>query len=120
MHSVKIKRLELLERIKTNRKSHREQFLKAQEGYRQDMIEELDRMLKDARDGKAIRRHISMPEPQDHTKDYDSVIDMLEMSVDEVIEIEQHQFDWFVRDNWDWKARDGVTNAMYAAKAIRK
>lgn len=118
MHSVKVKRAEILERIKANRTSHRDLFLKAQEGYRLDMIEELDRMLKDARDGKVIRRHISMPEPQDHTADYDRVIDMLQMSTDEIIEIEAHEFDQYVRDNWVWKIQSDTTNTMYAAKAI--
>jgi hypothetical protein len=95
-------------------------FLKAQEGYRIDVVEELDRMLKDARDGKKIQRALSMAEPQDHTKDYDRVIDMLEMSQDEIIEIEAHEFDQYVRDNWAWKAHADALNTMYASKVIAR
>jgi hypothetical protein len=118
MNTVKVKRTEILSRIKTNREAHRELFLKAQDGYRQDMIEELDRMLQEARDGKKIRRTIALVEPQDHTADYDRVIDMLEMSQDEILEIEAHEFDMYVRDNWSWRAFANETNSMYAAKAL--
>jgi hypothetical protein len=68
-----------------NRDSHRHLFLKAQEGYRKLVIEELDRMLADAKAGRPIRRSISLTEPSDHTKDYDRVIAMLEMSVDDTV-----------------------------------
>lgn len=85
------------------------------------MIEELDRMLKDAKDGKQIRRAVIMPEPQDHTPDYDRVIAMLEMSVDTVIELDADSFDNYVMDNWAWRANALATNTMYAAKAgLRK
>lgn len=118
MNQVKIKRQDLLTRIKENRNKHRELFLKAQEGYRELFIAELDRMLKDARDGKQIRRSVTIPEPQDHTDDYDRVIDMLELSVDEVIEIQSHEFDMYMRDKWQWKQMADFTNTAYAAKRI--
>lgn len=118
MNTVKVKTAVLLEKIKANRDAHRDLFLKAQIGYRKDIIEELDRMLQEARDNKPIRRHISLPEPQDHTDEYDRTIMMLEMSVDETIEISAQQFDCFVRDNWSWKAFTDATNTMYATKAV--
>jgi len=119
MHEVKVKREELLAKVKNNREAHRELFLKAQEGYRQDMITELDNMLRDARDGKQIRRSVTMPEPQDHTADYDRVIKMLEMCVDPVVELDSMAFDQYVMDNWTWKGHALATNSMYAAKALK-
>jgi hypothetical protein len=119
MHSVKVERIALLMAIKGNRDAHRAVFLKAQEGYRNMMIEELDRMLQDAKEGKQIRRTVSLVEPQDHTEDYDRVITMLEMSVDKEIEIDAGSFDQYVRDRWSWKQFTDSTNALYAARAIK-
>ena len=119
MEQVKVKTEKLLKTIRKNRKEHRDLFLKAQEVYRQDIIEELDRMLTEARAGKKIRRAITLPEPQDHTADYDRVITMLEMSVDKEIKLDKYAFDQFVMDNWDWKAQSFATNSMYAAKMIK-
>lgn len=116
MHSVKVKRKELLKKVEKNRKSHRDLFLRAQEGYRIDMIAELDRMLKDAKAGKNIRRAVVMPEPQDHTDDYDRVIDMLKMSVDDEITLDSTAFDNYVRDEWQWSRQAMATNVSYASK----
>jgi hypothetical protein len=49
-------------------------------------------MLEEARSGKPIRRSISLPEPQDHTGDYDDIIAMLEFSVDNEIELPSMSF----------------------------
>lgn len=116
MHEVKVKRLELLAIVKKNMKAHRDLFLKAQTGYRQAVIEELDAMLKEAREGKKIRRAIALPEPQDHTEDYNRVIKMLEMSVDKTIDLDSSSFDNYVRDQWNWKALADFTNMSYTGR----
>lgn len=106
----------LLNAIKENRDRHRDIFLKAQEGYRIQLIKELDQMLADARDGKKLRRFVTLPEPEDHTDDYDRVIKMLEMSVEEQLEIDETQFAMYVMDDWGWKKNWTTTNAAYIAQ----
>ena len=59
MNTVKVKREELLTKVRANRDAHRTLFLKAQEGYRKLVIEELDRMLKDAKEGLRIQRSVT-------------------------------------------------------------
>ena len=113
MRTVTVKKAALLGTVTENREAHREIFLKAQEGYREDMIAELELRLKEAREGKVIRRAITMPEPSDHTSDYDRVIAMLNMSVDDEIELDEHEFECFVLDQWGWKASAMHTNMSY-------
>src|SRR5437763_5994184 len=103
MNSVKVKRSELLTKVKENAEKHRELFLQAQEGYREIVIAQLDQILKDAREGRNIKRGISIPEPQDHTQAYEAIIAMLEMSVEDVIELDYSSFQQYVLDNWVWK-----------------
>jgi hypothetical protein len=116
MDSVKIKRIVLLNSITKNRSTHRKQFLKAQKGYRESMIEWFEQCLKDARDGNKIRRSISLPEPEDHTSDYDLAIKMLEMSTESEIKISAHDFSQYVMDDWGWKANWTASNSMYLEK----
>ena len=118
MQEVKVKRAELLTRIRANMESHRDLFLKAQEGYRARVIEELDRMLQEAKGGKPIRRAVSLAEPQDHTTDYARVVDMLEMSQDDVIEIDAVSFAQYVRDEWAWKRHADHVNTTYSTGGI--
>jgi hypothetical protein len=113
MDKIKVSKQELLEKIIVNRNNHREKFLRAQEGYRKEVIEELDIMLTDARNGKNIRRSVELPEPQDHTDDYNRVVQMLKMSQEAIIEIDARQFEMYVRDNWGWKEIFHETNLRY-------
>lgn len=117
MKQVKIKRDELLDIVKKNLTEHRDLFLKAQEGYREMVIEELDKMLADARNGKELRVAIHMPAPEDHSNDYTTVIKMLELEVEENVCLETHEFQQYVENNWRWAAAALATNTMYASKS---
>lgn len=113
MQTVKVNAGDLLRTVRMNREAHRSLFLKAQEGYRAAVIAELDKMLSEAREGKPIRRGITLPEPVDRTRDYDRVIRMLEMTVNIEVELQSHEFDQYVLDNWDWSHLVSMTNSSY-------
>ena len=113
METVKVNKLELLAIIKENRANHRQVFLEALEGYKKKCIELLEQHLANLRTGKVYHVSIALPEPQEHTKDYDRVIRMLELSVDDVVEIAQDQFAQYVMDDWAWKNQFTSTTSMY-------
>src|SRR6516225_12096323 len=115
MNTVKVKREELLTKVRANREAHRTLFLKAQEGYRKLVIEELDRMLADAKAGRPIARSINLAEPADHTADYDRILAMLEMSVDDTVILGAEEFSQYVLDRWTWSRVAISTNKSYAA-----
>jgi hypothetical protein len=116
MDTVRVRREELLTLVKKNRDNHRAVFEKAQETYRERMIKELDSMIADAKAGRRIRRHISMPEPEDHTGDYDRILRMLEMSVDETLELSEYDFSRYVMDQWEWAESFAVNTLSYVKK----
>lgn len=116
MDEVRVKRDKLIEKLKANKAEHSKVFLIAQDGYREAMIKELDQMLSDARAGNKIRRAVSMPEPQDHTDDYDRAITMLEMCEDEHLMISAHDFQQFVMDEWGWKRDFIATSSNYTVR----
>jgi DNA polymerase II small subunit/DNA polymerase delta subunit B len=114
METVKIRKEELLEALKKNRATHRKIFEEAQEGYREEAIKLLDKALDDARKGKEIKTFIQLQAPIDQTKDYDRAIRMIEMSVEDVIEIDEKDFACYIMDDWDWKRQFLTTNAFYS------
>lgn len=120
MNEVTVKRVDLLKKVKENRDNHRSVFNDAQEVYRELMIKELDTMLSDAKAGRKIRRAVSMPEPEDHTRDYDRIIMMLEMSVDDEIELMAQDFARYVMDQWEWNASFQVSTMAYAAQNVNR
>lgn len=118
LNSVKVKTVDLMLKLIANRDGHRELFLKAQAGYREAVIKALDKALQDAREGRAYTTYIALQAPEDHTSDYDTVISMLEMSVNETIEIEQHDFQCYVLDKWQWAAHANLLNSTYATGGV--
>lgn len=120
MQSVNLKRDILLGKIKSNREAHRAIFEEATIGYRKAVIAELDSMIADAKAGKRIRHSINLIEPMDQTKEYDRVISMLEMSIDESVELEQHEFAQYVLDDWHWKGQFMASNMHYTTTEINQ
>ena len=117
MESIRVNKQQLLEKLKENRNTHRDAFLEAQENYRKLVIQELDKMLEDARNGREIRRSITLPNPQDHTNDYDVIIGMLEFSLDTDIQLDEYQYRNYVLDKWDWKGAFMTSNSAYLSSA---
>ena len=117
MDSVTVDKTELLAALRENRTGHRSAFEDAQKGWRETVIEQLDEMLQFARNGQKMRFQFSLPEPEDHTKDYDRVIRMVEMEVNHEIEIAEQDFRAYVMDDWDWMAQWSGSNSMYVARA---
>lgn len=115
MKEVRIKKERLLEIVKKNRAEHREIFLKAQENYRAAVIQALEEELADARDNKPFRveRLVKIVAPQDHTRDYDRVIEMLKLTEDKIIEMDQYTFANMVLDEWEWSHAWAVSNSRY-------
>ena len=113
MQKVKVNKKELRDIVQKNRDNHRETFLKAQGVYRTRVIEELDRMLDDAKNGRKIRRNVSLPEPEEHTEDYDRVLMMLDMSVDDTIELQWNEFMNYVQDEWGWNRTFAANTSSY-------
>lgn len=116
MESIKVDKKQLLDVLKKNRREHHEIFLEAQDGYRRAIVMELDAMLQDARNGKKIRRSVTLVEPVDQTRDYDRVIRMMEMSIETAINLSEHEFQSYVLDDWNWKKQFNASNFAYSAK----
>jgi hypothetical protein len=105
---------ELLAILETNRDQHRDKFLRAQEGYRRRVIQELDRRLEDARAGREIDLAFRLPEPEDHTADYEREIRMLELETESTVVLSMREFDQLVMDRWGWSEDFAMTSSAYA------
>lgn len=113
MREVKVKRSELLEKVRLNRKKHVAEYEEAVAGYKKAAIQEVDRALERLRAridelqaGEVIHLQavsFNLRVPENHAKDYDQVITMLEMSVDEELSVRSDEFACYVMDDWGWK-----------------
>ena len=115
MREVRINKSELEKRVRANRDAHRGVFERAIEGYRKAAVRFFERQIDLARDGEQFQRAFMEPIPEDHTEDYDAVIDMLDMSEDDTVTLTAGEFRQYVRDDWGWKRDFIATSQAYIA-----
>lgn len=103
MRTVTVNKEDFLTRVRENRDNHRAVFEEALEGYRKRLMLELEHRVCDVKRGRVINQYIGLPEPEDHTDDYDRILTMVEMSIDGTVDLSENEFAMYVMDQWDWK-----------------
>ena len=106
MNAIKMKRLELLDIVRANKEKHIAEYLEAVTDYKALVIQVAAANLKLAKTGELdqIKRTKSLPQaPQSFEDSYKRAIRMLELSVEDVIEVEEDVFNQLVLDEWNWK-----------------
>ena len=126
MRETTVLKSDLLEKVKKNRKLHIEEYKEACDGYRlkalqklEDVIGELKARGLRVKSGETIGLDsisFGLVVPVSHEKDYDQVIMMLEMSVDEKVRLLSDEFACYVMDDWDWKQQFTASNSFYKNK----
>lgn len=118
MKDVRIPKAKLITMISSNRDQHRAQYEKAFAGYARDMQRALEENLAAFKRDARHRVFITEIPPEDHTRDYDVILQMLELSADDIIVLDHQSFRQYVRDEWGWKQQWTVSNSKYLGDVV--
>lgn len=116
MDSVKIDRQNLLGIVKENAIKHLKEYDEAVEDYKKAVLKIATDNLKLAKSGDLVKFTAMKAQPQppqNYATSYSRAIRMLELSVEEVIDIEQDTFNQLVLDEWHWKNSFVASGALY-------
>lgn len=116
MRDVKINKTELLTIVRENKEKHIKEFNESVEDYKKAALAVTEKNLELAKTGNLdeIARIKGMPsKPVSYEDAYSRAIRMLELSVEEIIEIEEHIFNQLVLDEWTWKQAFVASSALY-------
>ena len=116
MRDVRMNKSELLEIVRANKEKHIKEFNEAVEDFKKAAINIAEHNLKLAQTGdtEQIAKFKQLPsKPTSYEDSYTRAIRMLELSVDDVIEVEEHVFNQLVLDEWQWKQNFAVSSALY-------
>lgn len=105
MDTIKVDKFRVLGIIKTSRKKHKKDYYDAIKAYRVKVGDLMAKELQKVVSGEDFDPYFRVEKPQSHLNEYDLAIQMLEMSVDDVIEIQAHEFNQLVNDEWNWKSQ---------------
>lgn len=118
MKTITVPKAELLSKLVENKETHREVFEEALEGWRQTSIVELDALAEKLKSGKVVPVvSMHLPAPQDHTRDYERAIAMLEMDINDEVELTLGEFSQYVMDDWAWQREFLTSNSGYSGTA---
>lgn len=120
MREVTVSKDELTKIVTENRGEHRAIFEEAVDGYKKRAVELLEEHIARIKKGKLERVSVSLPVPEDHTSDYDRVLKMLAMSVDDEVTLDEQTFAEYVMDDWGWQKQFLASSSVYSKMARDK
>ena len=133
--SVKVKKAEMIKKLKENRKKHKEDYDEAKAEYKLCYMEQLINLKNKMKDStKSLEQLIkiedlnreSLPKvnfnfqltvPSHHLECYDSTLDMVDASIHSFIILSACEFNKYYRDDWDWKGEFSHTMRHYQSSA---
>ena len=118
MRTVKVKKKELMTKLVANKEKHIKDFEEAVSDYKELVLSICQSNLKLSKTGSldSFDKIKAIPgAPREYTKEYERAISMLEMSVDDVIELEDDVFNQLVLDEWNWKNQFVMATTSYKA-----
>ena len=116
MNAIKMNRLELLGLVQANKIKHIAEFDESVEDYKKLVLQSSTANLKLAKTAslEEFKKIKSLPSaPVSYELSYARAIRMLELSVDEIIEVEEDVFNQLVLDEWSWKRSFVMANSTY-------
>jgi hypothetical protein len=120
MNAIKMNRLELLEIVKANKITHIAEFIEAVADYKVLVLKIATGNVKLAKtaDLEEFKKMKATPAaPVSYEDSYKRAIRMLELSVEEIIEVEEDVFNQLVLDEWSWKRSFTMSNSTYKVGA---
>ena len=116
MRSIKIDKTKLIAIVEENKAKHSIDAIEAIEDYKEIVIKLAQKNLELANTGelKQIAEIKQMPPaPTSYEDSYSRALRMLELSIDDIIELEEDVFNQLVLDDWDWKRNFIGISTMY-------
>lgn len=115
MRIVNLEKSKLLEIVQENKVKHIQEFNEAVEDYKKLVLKISKENLKKCKTEDVLTTlfKIYPTPPRSYEKEYDKAIRMLELSVDDIIEIEENIFNQLVLDEWGLKQSFVTSNSLY-------
>lgn len=120
MNEVTIEKDRLKAILEKNREQHYQLFVEAHDAFRQKAIKNAEALIDSIRDSasKPVELNLRLIQPEDHTKDYDRALLMLDLEIGDTVTLRESEFAQLVQDDWGWKAAFGTAYASNTGKTV--
>ncbi len=120
-NSVNVSRVALLAKLKENVAIHKKDYEEALIGYKIKLVADIKAALLVAEKASLEKIHLlAAPRydyPRSYEAEYNEIIDMMEVSVDDVINLDATSFKQYFKNEWSWSSHFNSSATMYKAMA---
>lgn len=111
--TVNVNRVALIDALRKGLELHRAQFIEADKDYKAAVLAfQAEAQARTGR-GDFSDFRMNLHAPENKSQDYVDVIEMMEVSVDEVVQIDKDAFKAFYKNEWPWSAGFLAASAGY-------
>ena len=110
--TIKVKKSDLIVKIKENKENHIKEFEKAVDAYKKEAERQLMTQIARVQEG-ALDVKLDLITPVDNSDNYDKILEMFEWEVQDVVELEQSEFQEYVQDTTDFAVTARMSNSAY-------
>jgi len=111
---INVKTKEIIKALKKNQELHIEDYKKAKELYKEEGLKQIARIGEQLKEGKTNLK-LSLIEPVNKEEWYADKIKMFEMEVNDVVELEQHEFESLILDKDQQILMAKMSNMSYSS-----
>ena len=113
---ITVNKAKLIAKIKENKEAHIKAYAKAVIAYKREALAQLAELTKKAKSGE-MNLHLELTTPIDNRENYDKIVAMFDWEENELVTLEQNEFNEYVQDETEFARHAKFSNAMYLSAA---
>jgi hypothetical protein len=121
MDFTNIERDKLLTKLRENRETHSNEYIKARKKWRAEVKKKyvaLARAVRETKDEDSFPDDVAtplkeLPKPQQFLNSYDLAIARLEVEVRDVVELDERDFQRYWLNDWEWRGQFAASTQNY-------
>ena len=115
--TIRVKKAELIAKIRENQANHVKAYEEAVVAYKTEALHQLQLLTEKANNGDLSLR-LNLVTPVNNNDNYNKIVEMFEWEVDEIVELEQNEFNEYVQDETDFAIHAKMSNSAYLSKGL--
>lgn len=119
MKITHVSRDKLKDKLVENRATHEAEFREATAEWRKKVYKRYKKLLGqiEAEDFTNVQNPLmELPKPQHYLSEYDTAIARLEVEEEEIVELDEQEFEAFWLDKWNWSRGFQAGTSLYNSK----
>lgn len=110
--TIKVNKKKLMDQIVENKENHIVEYDKAVIAYKKEALKQLEQQMQEVKQG-SLNARLNLITPIDNRENYDKILAMFEWEEDEVVELEQSEFNEYVQDETQFALQAKMSNMSY-------